>query len=158
MTNKEALARLMKICSMQEKCVADIKLKLKSWKIDARQTDEIVKYLVANRFVDEQRYSGSYANDKFRLNGWGKTKIAYALKMKGIEEEIIRSALQKIDDDNYEQTLRGLLQKKMKTIKTGNILLLKQKLFRFAATKGYETETINHAIRLLGLKGNKDGY
>ncbi|MBN2613934.1 MAG: RecX family transcriptional regulator [Bacteroidales bacterium] len=158
MTETEALARLQKICSMQEKCIADIKQKLKDWKINDKQAGDIIKKLVATKFIDEHRYSGSFVNDKFRLNGWGKAKIAYALRMKGIDAEIIRSSLQNIDEEHYLQALSDMLRKKMKTIKAGNMMLLRQKLFRYAISKGYESETVNRAIRLMGMKDNQDTY
>ena len=37
-----ALARLQKICSMQEKCIKDVMLKLKAWEISEQDCNKII--------------------------------------------------------------------------------------------------------------------
>ena len=69
------------------------------------------------RYLDENRYARSFANDKFRFNKWGRIKIAYELQKKGIASQIRIDALHSIDDEDYERMLFELLKNKKKSIR-----------------------------------------
>lgn len=147
MTEKEALLKLQKICSQQEKCRFDINRKLMGWKIPENQTENILKNLMDNKFIDELRYSKSFVRDKFRFNGWGKIKLTYALRQKKIGEEIIQDALTEIDESAYHTLAVKLLRKKSKSLKRNDINIIRAKLIKFAQSKGFEYSVIQKALQ-----------
>ncbi len=146
MTENEALLRLQKICSQQERCLFDINRKLTEWKIPASQAKSILEKLLDEKFVDELRYSKSFVRDKFRLNEWGRIKLAYVLRHKKIDDRIIRDALEEIDETEYHESVIELLRKKRKTLKDRDTNVLKAKLIRFAQSKGFEYNIILQSI------------
>jgi regulatory protein len=83
------------------------------------------------------------------LKKWGRIKIRQELKARGISESNIRLGLQEIDPDVYEQTLHELLEKKNRIEKTAGSLERKQKLLRFALSKGYEQDIVWDVINVL---------
>lgn len=147
MTENEALLKLQKICSQQEKCLFDINRKLMGWKIPENQAEKILKNLMDNKFIDELRYSKSFVRDKFRFNGWGKIKLIYALRQKKIGEEIIQDALTEIDESAYHTLVVRLLRKKSKTLKRNDINIIRAKLIKFAQSKGFEYNVIQKALQ-----------
>ncbi len=147
MTENEALSRLQKICSQQEKCLFDVRRKLKDWKIPAAQAENILQKLADDKFVDELRYSKSFVRDKFRFNEWGKIKLTYALRQKNINEETIQNALQEIDETAYHSGMVKLLRKKIKTLKEKDLNIIRLKLIKFAQSKGFEYHTIQRALQ-----------
>lgn len=149
MTENEALLRLQKICSQQEKCLFDINRKLMEWKIPVNQAKNILEKLLDNHFVDELRYSKSFVRDKFRLNEWGRIKLEYALRQKKINEKIIQDALAEIDETTYHDLVVELLKKKSKTLKDNDISIIKAKLIRFAQSKGFEYNVIRQALQTI---------
>ncbi|MBN2520267.1 MAG: RecX family transcriptional regulator [Bacteroidales bacterium] len=132
------MQKITGICSLQEKCIFDVKQKLISWKLNNLEIEEIISKLVKDNFINEKRFAVAYANDKLKFNNWGKTKIRYALKEKKISDENIQIALNNISEGFYEKIIKNELLKKYKTLKKGNQFEIKAKLLRFGASKGYE--------------------
>ena len=130
MTENEALLRLQKVCSQQEKCLFDINRKLMEWRIPVNQAKHILEKLLDDKFVDELRYSRSFVRDKFRLNEWGRIKLEYALRQKKINEKTIQNALEEIDEKTYHDLVIEILRKKSKTLKDNDINIIKTKQFK----------------------------
>ncbi len=137
---QEALARLQDLCSRSEKCIYDIRQKLITWNISSTDADNIVTKLLTDKFVDEQRYANAYVREKLNIAKWGVQKIARSLSAKRIPTEVIRTALQELNPQNYESELLNLLKKKKQSIKADSERAYKDKLLRFALSRGYEYE------------------
>jgi len=152
-TPEEALSRAMHICSRQEKCLWDIRKKLNDWNLDEMHIPKVLKKLEEEKFIDEQRFAGFAVKDKFRLNQWGKIKIAYFLRQKQLPEKIIKEALEAIQENEYVEMLRDLLQRKRRSLKESDQYKLKAKLLRFAASRGFEQSLVFDQIDQL-LKEN----
>jgi regulatory protein len=135
------LERLRYLCSKSEKCVKDIHDKLKSWNYEGNY-DKIAEKLITEGFINEERYAFSVANDKVKFSKWGKAKVKYFLKGKGIGEEIINRAIENLSDDDYENLVLKELTKKLKSIKETDKYKRKQKLISFAFQRGYDNDLI----------------
>ncbi|MDR2038090.1 MAG: RecX family transcriptional regulator [Bacteroidales bacterium] len=145
---KEALDKAMQYSSRKEYNSHQMMKKIISWGCSEDDTKNIIEVLVEQKFIDDQRYTEAFVRDKLRLAKWGRVKISYMLKMQGIRDSIIRDSMTVIDQDEYLQLLKGELTKKSKSIKAGNPIEIKGKLYRFAAGRGFEPDVINEAIRL----------
>ena len=141
-----ALSRMQNLCSKSEKCSSDIRQKLKFYKLDDSDMDEIIQSLTSDKFIDDQRFSLFFSRDKFKFNQWGKRKIRQSLFQKGIPEATIKECLNQINEKEYKDLLLKLIAQKNKTIKDTDSFSRKGKLFRFAAQKGFETDLIYQAI------------
>lgn len=141
-TPNEALQKLRKYCSFQERCHQEVKQKLFSWGLYGEDIGNIMVQLIEENYLNEERYAKSLAGSKFRQKGWGKNLIRQRLLQKGVTEPLLQLALEEVKDADYEEKLHKLLLKKKKIIKEDNPLLLKQKLARFAISKGYESEIV----------------
>jgi regulatory protein len=145
----QALSKAMAICSKAEKCVSDIQTKLNEWGVEKADAQKIIKTLIAEKFIDEERFTRYFVRDKFRFNQWGKVKIVFMLKSKKIPAALIDEALQEINDEIYLELLVKLLKDKAKKTKFVNEYDKKGKLIRFAQSKGFEFEVINEALQSL---------
>jgi regulatory protein len=137
---KEALAKAQNLCSSQEKCIADVATKLKAWGIGDDDKLKIIGQLVKEKYIDEERYAQAYANDKFKLNKWGKLKIGFNLKQKGIPGELIGRALQNIESEDYMETIERLIQQKIPVLKKGAKEDRFNKLVAYLYNKGFAYE------------------
>jgi regulatory protein len=147
MNPQQALSKVMAICSKAEKCVSDIQTKLDEWGVESSDAQKIIKTLIDEKFIDEDRYTRYFVRDKFRFNQWGKVKIVFMLKSKKIPAALIDEALLEINDENYLELLVKLLKDKAKKTKFVNEYDKKGKLIRFAQSKGFEFEVINEALK-----------
>jgi len=143
---EEALIRLRNLCSEKEKCSGDIKEKLRKWNIEVKEWESILDSLKKDKFIDDIRYSGYFVRDKQKIYKWGKEKIKFALKSKGIGQEIINDALSTVDPDNFEESLRALLSKKALELQKYNPYERKNRLIRFAIQRGFDYDLIFRII------------
>lgn len=145
-THAEALDKARKLCAAEEKCRFDIRKKLFDWGVSSGDTEKIINELVAEKFLDEWRFARLFAMGKFHNNKWGKIKISYELLRKNIAKNTIEDALRRIDDEEYAEVLRKELLKKQRSIPTDDNQELKEKLHRFASSKGYEYDIIEKVL------------
>jgi regulatory protein len=141
-SSRLALTRLQKICSLQEKCTADIMQKLETWAIPEQDIQKIIGSLKRDKFIDEERFAVFFVRDKHKINKWGREKIRYALLLKGLATEIIEAALSEIKEEKYNETLKELLIKKKKETKSNNSYEMRGKLIRFGTQRGYSFDIV----------------
>lgn len=144
------------LCSKSEHCTSDIQEKLKLWGVSPEDADVVIEKLIAEKYIDDERFARAYAKDKSRFNRWGKQKIAFMLRNKKIAPEIIRLAFEEIEDESYSDQLLKLLTDKAKTIKSENKFDRRAKLMRFAMGRGFEAEQINKALQKLKILEDED--
>jgi regulatory protein len=123
-----------------------VREKLSTWGGTSEETDEIIAYLIEERYIDNQRYANSYTKDKFRFNHWGKYKISMMLRSKDISNEIIEDALCQIDEEEYLDKLQQILHDKLRSLKYSSEYEKKGKLFKFAQSRGFESSAISKII------------
>jgi regulatory protein len=149
MDKKKALTKARDICSRQEQCKQDILFKLSKWDVSESDSEQILRILEQEGFIDHIRYATSFISDKLRFNKWGKIKIRWMLRQKEIPEDIIERAISTIDEDEYINLLTAELRKKMKSLTPRDKRDLKGKLLQFASQRGFEYEIIYKVMNKL---------
>ena len=139
---KIALEKAMAQCSRREYCSDDIRNKLSLWGVDNDDIGKILRILISDNFINEPRYATAFVRDKFKYNKWGKVKISAHLRGKKVPQDIIRSALDSIDNDLYIKLLRELIEAHRKSVKAENQYDLKAKLLRYGLSKGFESSLL----------------
>jgi len=138
LTPDQVLDKMAKYCAYQERCVKDVKDKLKTYDIPQASKDEILDYLLDNRFVNDERFARSFVRGKLNQSGWGVNKIRFHLMQKGIDKDVIDEAFGQTDEEVYKQKLIDILKAKSKTVKAETDFERKRKLAAFAMQKGFE--------------------
>ena len=143
----QALNRAAQMCSKGEQCPSDIYEKAQEWGLTEAEAARLVGCLTAEKYLDEARYVHAFVNDKFTYQHWGKVKIAYALRMKGIEDSLIDENMDEIiDPEDYLEACTALVRAKMKGMELPLSQADRAKVFRFAAQRGYESSVITKAL------------
>lgn len=139
----ERLAAITHYCQYQERCQKEVRNKLYELGSYKEEVEELVAKMVELGLVNEERYARAIARGKFRMKQWGKQKIVQALKFDQISDYCIKKALTEIDEDEYEATLKKLLDKKWGELKgEKNIFIKKKKAYNYMVQKGYETKQV----------------
>jgi regulatory protein len=139
---KIALDKAMANCSRREFCCDDIRNKLLQWGLENNDVEKIIEILINENFINELRYATAFVRDKFRYNKWGKVKIAAHLRIKKLPSDIISSALDSIDIEQYTKFMRELIEGHKRTVKAKNQYDLKAKLLRYGLSKGFESSLL----------------
>lgn len=152
MDSQNALERAMRICSQNERCKHDIRIKLIQWQVPGESHDDIIKKLEDEKFIDERRYSKLFIRSKINQNKWGKAKIRWQLIQKKIPEHLIHEALDEVNDEQYYNMISQEIKTKMKQINPAtDPFKKKSKILQFAASRGYEANIVNKIIGETGI-------
>lgn len=145
-TIKQGVELAKEYSSLSERCQSDVFNKLIDWGLNAEEADEVISELISENYINETRYSKLYAISKFNQNHWGRKKISYSLKLKGISNQCIIIALKDIDEKEYMGKCRRIYDKKYLELRDKNPELKKQKTINFLIGKGYEYDIIKKII------------
>lgn len=147
---KRALWTVQRACSGRELCRDDIVSRLKRFELTEKELNDIISSLEKDDFLSHERYARAFTRDKSSLSGWGPAKIAWALRAKKIEEELIKSALEEISGESTTEKLNDILSKKYKTLeKETNKLKVKSKLVRFGISRGFDYGSVISQVNKL---------
>ena len=147
LTEEQAFTRLARLCSTTEYCCYDMRRKMTAWLLPDGAEDRILQRLEKERFIDEVRYAHAYVRDKFRYNRWGRKRIEMELRRRGIDDETIEDALTEITPEDSDQTLEGLLRKKLKTVKGKSDYDVFLKLLRFSVGRGFPPDQAHRCLK-----------
>lgn len=147
---EEALETARWLCSKMERSSDDVRRSLYRWGLRERdEQDKIIEVLRSEQFIDHERYASSFVRSKMNAGKWGGAKIAQALKRKGIEPEIIADAMeQNASQDNLIENLERDMCKHFEAEKNKakSSYELRVKLFRRAASRGFDLDDINTVL------------
>jgi regulatory protein len=144
-----ALIKLQQYCAYQERSHVEVTAKLYELGVYGEKQDEIVMSLIADNFLNEERFAKAYAHGKFNIKNWGRIRIKQELKMHKISPYCLKKAMAEIEEDEYFKKLETIIEKKSNLLNLDDDnFKLRQKLFAYAHQKGYETELINRALNI----------
>ncbi|QCK13434.1 regulatory protein RecX [Mangrovivirga cuniculi] len=143
---KEALIKYSRYCACREVCATDLKKKIlmdKKLQVTSSEVEKIIDQLIDEGFINEERFASAFVNDHFRFNKWGKIKIRYQLRSKGIQEDYIQTALNTIPASDYKELLKELALKKWdKLASEDDIHKKRMKCANYLSSRGFESDLI----------------
>jgi len=143
---REAFNKMAQLCSRSEQCSADIRKKMAAFDIVDEVVEEIIEKLKSEKYLDDDRYVQAYISDKIRLNKWGRIKIRYYLKAKGLADKVIEQGLKNIDAEQYKKILLATMNEKAKKVKNESKYEQTAHIIRFAQSRGFEPELIHRHL------------
>jgi regulatory protein len=147
-------ARIFKWCDQKEHTHWETREKLIAWGVPHGERENLIAELIEGQYINEKRYAQAFASDKFRFYGWGTRKIEVNLKKKGVSDRNIQDALKAIVPADYEQVVSKLIDKKWRSLRDKDPRKRKMKVFRYMASKGYESELVS---KILGIYITRSG-
>jgi regulatory protein len=147
--NSEILQKLARYCAYQERCVQELEQKMKTLEVLSSEFAEYVAWLSENNYLNEARFVEIFVRSKFNQKSWGRTKINYELRKRGISASLLAGAWDGIDDADYIEKARALLKKKRDEIKSGTSPQRYQKCYNFGLSKGYESALVRELLKPL---------
>jgi regulatory protein len=140
--DSKVLNQLARYCAYQERCVSEIKQKMKSLLLDESDHADYLGWLSENNYLNEVRFVELYVRSKFNQKHWGRNKIMFELKKRGIPESLLSNVRNEIAEADYTDQLKKLILKKKADLKLGTAQQKYQKCYAFAMSKGYESSLI----------------
>ena len=135
---EQAIQRIRHYCAYQERAQQEVRDKLYELGMTKDEVEEIMSDLIAENFLNEERFAVQFAGGHFRIKGWGKVKIQHALQQKRVSSYNIKIGLKAIDGDAYLKTLEQLATKKWNSLKGERGLSRMAKTYAFMQQRGFE--------------------
>ena len=148
-TVDEIKRKLEHYCVYQDRCHKEVEQKIKDYKLIPEAREQILLSLMEDNFLNEERFSKSFARGKFRIKKWGKVRIIRELKFRNISAYNIKSALKEINEDEYIATLYNLLAKKNEQVSEKNPFKRKKKIADYLLYRGFESNLIYEALKTI---------
>jgi regulatory protein len=145
-TVDEVKKKLEHYCVYQDRCHKEIESKMKEYNLIPEARELILLSLMKDNFLNEERFSKSFARGKFRIKKWGKQRIVRELKFRNVSAYNIKTALKEIDEQEYIATLYSLVDKKNKLVTETNLFKRKKKIADYLLYRGYESNLIYEAL------------
>ena len=148
--NREILNYALKLLDRKDYTEKELENKLiKKFGDESREEIEtVLSYLKEKGFLDDRRYCENYVY--FRLKrGYGKRRVEYELKNKGLDEGIIKDALEETDEQIEDVFLKRLKQLKGKKRK-------RAKLYEFMIRRGFESDRIIELLNRYEVRDDED--
>jgi regulatory protein len=143
---EKAWQKIKSFCAYQERCHKEVKEKLYTLGLYKPQVEWLLSRLVEENYLNEERFAQTYAGGKFRVKQWGRVKIRYELKQKGISDYCIRKGLLSIEKDDYNKTLKKLFEKKLTEMKESDPYKKTGKIMNYLMLRGYEMDEIRKIV------------
>lgn len=148
-TVEEALVKLQKYCSYQDRCHKEVAQKLKEMQMISQASEQIILKLIEGNFLNEERFAMAYVRGKFRIKKWGKRRLVSELKQRQISKYIINKAINQISEDDYKITFEVLAERKATSLLGKSKLKKKKKLADYLLYRGWESHLVYEKVNQL---------
>lgn len=147
-TPQTALPKITQFCAYQERSHAEVKEKLYSFGLYKKDVEEIISKLIEENYLNESRFAAAFVRGKFRIKQWGRIKISYELKQKQVSPYNLKKALEEIDEDQYQETISKLAEKKWKLVAktTESHLMIRSKVSSWLISRGFESPIVRRVV------------
>ena len=82
---KLILEKMRSYCMYQERCIQEVKKKLTRLQVITKTKSKIIDHLIEDDYLNELRFAKSFIQGKLRIKKWGRIKLNYELRIRGIK-------------------------------------------------------------------------
>ena len=143
---KIIIEKIQSYCLYQDRCVKEVKNKLYSFKVSSQLVENIVEYLIDNDYLNEERYTKMFIQGKLRIKKWGRIKLKYELRSKGIDIKTINEYINQINEEDYINYFNEFSTSKIKFLK-GSSDQKKRSFINYFTYRGWENNLIYQKLR-----------
>ena len=144
--DKIIIEKIQSYCLYQERCVKEVKNKLFSLKVSSKSSNDIIEYLIDNDYLNEERYNKMFIQGKLRIKKWGRIKLKYELRLKGIDIKIINKHINQISEEDYIKYFNEFSTNKIKFLK-GSTDQKKRSFINYFTYRGWENDLIYQKLK-----------
>ena len=120
--------------------------KLFSLKLSSKSANDIIEYLIDNDYLNEERYTKMFIQGKLRIKKWGRIKLKYELRLKGIDIKIINKHINQISEEDYIKYFNEFSTNKIKFLK-GSTDQKKRSFINYFTYRGWENNLIYEKLK-----------
>lgn len=130
----------LKLISYRERSMREVEIRMQRKGCNEKLIKEILENLKFYDLINDKRFAQEWTQSRIK-RGYGKRKIIFELREKGVEEEIIKKIIKEVyaKVDEKQIAVEAVERKKIS-------LKEKAKVYRFLAGRGFTFEIINEVM------------
>ena len=106
----------------------------------------LIEYLIDDDYLNEERYTNMFIQGKLRIKKWGRIKLKYELRSKGIDIKTINEHINQINEEDYMNYFNEFSTSKIKFLK-GTKDQKKRSFINYFTYRGWENNLIYQKLR-----------
>ena len=138
--------KIQSYCIYQDRCEKEVKKKLYTFNVEKDLQLKIINYLIDNDYLNEERFTKLFIQGKLRIKKWGKMKLKFELKSRGVENSMIDKYINDISDDEYTAYFNEFSSNKIKFLK-GTKDQKKRSFINYFTYRGWENYLIYQKLK-----------
>ena len=138
---KVILEKMRSYCMYQDRCIQEVKKKLTRLQVAPKTKSKIINHLIDDDYLNEVRFTKSFIQGKLRIKKWGRIKLNYELRKRGVTKFIIDQEINKISKEDYCHYFNEFSNNKIKTLK-GSKDQKKRSFVNYFTYRGWEINLI----------------
>jgi regulatory protein len=146
---KDVWLKILHYCAYRERCSSEVETKLLNLGCSHEEAAQFLEDLRVENFLNDTRFATTFASGKSRQNKWGRNKIRQQLTQKGLPNEVIAEALNALPKEDYDDTVKSIIVKKLAAIKDTDPYIKSHKAAQHAIGKGYEPDMVWSILKSL---------
>ena len=126
--------------------------KLIQKKYSAADADDVIRRLLDNGLLNDERFAEQYARSKMLSTGASKRRLTQDLYRKGIKGDVATAAIANVveqDEIDPAAVIERVARKKLAQLGNLEPVVLRRRLFAFLARRGYDVDEIKRVVSLL---------
>jgi regulatory protein len=143
---KDALELACGYLNRRERTAAEVRRHLENRGCEAQAIEDAVEALRRDGLLDDARYARMFTEDKRTLEHWGSERIARALRERGIDRELVESALAEVGDEHEDDLGRALALLRRRFSGPPRDRRDRDRAFGVLLRKGYDSELASDAL------------
>ena len=104
--------------------------------------DMAIDKLIGYKYLDDDRFTKAFINDKINFTMMGDYKIRKELERYGVDNDIINNNIINIDRSVIIDRIKKIIDKDIRCNKKYSGIILKNKIFNHLITQGYSKEIV----------------
>lgn len=138
--------RALKFFSYRPRSEKELQDWFKKKKVGIETQKLIEKKLKQYNYLDDQEFTRWWVEQRTTFRPFGKRRLAFELRQKGINQKLVEEELGKLEDDKLVELAEELVKKKMKTMEDLPYFEVREKIFAFLSRRGFHWEIIKKVV------------
>jgi regulatory protein len=108
----------------------------------SRKANKVLNYYEERDYINDERFANQFVHSKTTYEKLGKRAIAFKLREKGVDADLIASAIDEIDEENEEEQARELALRKARSNRRYEYQKRVQQIAGLLSRRGYSGSLI----------------
>ena len=142
---RRALELIWRALSRRAHTVAEMQVMLARRGVEPHAAAEALEEVASSGYLDDADYARRFAEDRRRLDGWGRARIARDLGRRGVADELVDRALEKYGAEDELEAACALLARRVPAAPADD--RARQRALGLLVRRGYGADIAYAAVR-----------